>query len=461
MTMKSPYIDKGLNRRAALKFATLGAAAGTPFATNLGLMGTAAAQNARDYKALVCVFLYGGNDQSNLLMPRSGSAYQAYYNARPSLAHTQGEMLAINPAGFTGPPLGLSPHMPRLKALFDQGRMAMMANVGTLAYPVTKAQFEANSRPLPFQLFSHSDQSGQWQTGVPDQASRTGWLGRIGDLISSGYNDPGAISMAISLNGNNTIQIGNTTLQYQLTTDGPVTSWGLRGGFGFWDGNARAALQTLLTQQRSHLFENGLNLINDRAIKAEALVNDALEKITPLTTAFPDNSLGDQAKMAARMMRANAQLGQRRQIFFLASGGWDFHDDLRTDQAANLAELDGALSALYAATVEMGLASNVTTFTASDFGRALQHNGRGSDHGWGGHHMILGGAVKGNRIYGTFPTVALDSADDGGQGRLIPTTSVDQYAATLARWFGVSPSDLSLVMPNLSRFSSQDLGFMT
>lgn len=459
-TISKPAIKRHFDRREALKLGAFTAATGTAFTQSLGLMNAAVAQDANDYKALVCVFLHGGNDQSNLVIPTSTREYSAYFNARPSLALQQSEVLSLSPRNFSGPTLGMHPSMVNMRRLFNQGHVALQANVGTLAFPVTKAEFEANSRPLPFQLFSHSDQQGQWQTGIPDASSRTGWMGRIADLLVNSYNATDAIPISMSIAGNNMMQVGANTIQYQMSTQGALYMGAYYGNGMFWRNKPQEAVRKILLQERTHLLEAGHNAIIKRAITNEAKVNLALEAATPLRTVFPDTYLGEQARIVSRLIGVNRALGQKRQIFFIAIGGWDFHDDLLIEQADRLSELDGALNALYNATVELGLANNVTTFTASDFGRALQHNGRGSDHGWGAHHLVMGGAVQGRRVYGQWPDVALDAATDAGQGRLIPTTAVDQYAATLARWFGVPDAEIATIMPNISRFATSNLGFM-
>lgn len=454
------YIHRSLARRDFLRQATrLSALAGTPFAMNLLAAGAASAQTAGDHKALVCIFLAGGNDQSNTVVPRSGAGYTSYSNARPSLALPQANLLAITPTGYSGNPLGLHPALSALHPLFNQQRVALMANVGTLAYPITSAQWNSGrpTVPVPLQLFSHSDQQGAWQTGVPDGASQTGWQGRMGDLLAGAYNGSSGVSIAMSVAGNNIMQSGNSTIQYQLTTDGAVRVTALAGLYGSAAG--ATAVRRLMTETRSHLLENELNAISRRAIDTEAVVSGALNGVT-LPTVFPQTGLGRQLQMVARMIAARTSLGQRRQMFFVQQGGYDFHDNLLGDQANRLQELGDAMAAFYQATAALGVAQQVTTFTASDFGRALQHNGRGSDHGWGGHHFVMGGAVQGNRVYGRFPTVALGSLDDAGQGRLIPSTSVDEYAATLSRWLGVSLGNLGQVLPNIGRFASRDLGFM-
>lgn len=454
------YIHRSLARRDFLRQATrLSALAGTPFAVNLMATGAVGAQTAGDHKALVCIFLAGGNDQSNTVIPSSGAGYSSYQQARSSLALTASSLLPLTPVGYSGQPIALHPSLSGLQTLFNQQRVALLANVGTLAMPISRAQWNAG-RPTvatPQQLFSHSDQQGAWQTGLPDRPSLTGWQGRMGDLLASAYNPGSGVSIAMSVAGNNIMQSGNSTIQYQLTPDGAVRVSALNSLYGSAAG--ATALRRLMSESRSDMLEGELTKISARAIDTETRVSGALSGVN-LSTTFPQTGLGRQLQMVARMIAARSALGQRRQMFFVQHGGYDFHDNLVADQSTRLRELGDAMAAFYTATATLGVANQVTTFTASDFGRGLQHNGRGSDHGWGSHHFVMGGAVQGNRVYGQFPTVALNGPEDAGQGRLIPTTSVDEYSATLARWFGVSLSNLPLVLPNIGRFASRDLGFM-
>ena len=444
-------------RQFIQRSAAVSALAGSPFAANLFAIGAASAQEANDYKALVCIYLSGGNDQSNTLVP-FGSEYSDYVNARPSLSLTRDRLRALAPANWSGPSLALNGSMLGVKALFDQGRVAILANVGPLNAPLTQSQYKSGSVSTPFQLFSHADQNGAWQTGLPDRPSATGWLGRLGDLTASAFNPASGVSIAMSMAGNNIMLAGNTTIQYQLTTDGAVKVAALNGLYG--SAAAATALRRLTTESHtSELLEGELNKVSSRAIAAESLVTNALAS-SSMTTAFPDTLLGRQLKMVARMIAARNPLSQKRQIFFVQAGGYDFHSDLLGAQSSRLKELSEAMSSFYAATVALGVSGQVTSFTASDFGRALQTNGQGSDHGWGGHHFIMGDAVAGNQIYGKFPTVALKGPEDAGQGRLIPSTAVDEYAATLASWFGASDSNLETVLPNLGRFPKRNLGFM-
>ena len=456
--MKS-IIHQSARREFLSRAGRLSLLAGTPMAGTLLAAGAASAQTSTDFKALVCINLAGGNDQSNTAVPTGGAEYNAYVAARPSLALSRAQLLDLVPQGYTGQPLALNGALSSLKPLFDQGRMAMLANVGTLAVPITKAQWNSGQPTVavPAQLTSHSDQAGAWQTGLSDRVSETGWFGRLGDLTASAYNPGSGVSIAMSVAGNNMLQAGDSTIQYQLTTQGAVRVQALSGLYGSAAGGI--ALRRLMTDPRSHLFENELSKVSARAIASEVLVTNALAGGS-LNVAFPATGIGRQLQMVARMIGACGPLAQKRQLFFVQQGGYDFHDNLLADQGRLLQELGDAMAAFYAATATLGVAQNVTSFTTSEFGRALQHNGRGSDHGWGGHHFVMGGAVQGNRVYGKFPNVALGGAEDSGQGRLIPTTSVDEYAATLARWFGVSDTNLSTVLPNLGRFATPNLGFL-
>jgi uncharacterized protein (DUF1501 family) len=456
------YINKHLARREFLKQSAVATAlGGTPFAANLMAIGAASAQTAADYKSLVCVFLNGGNDHANTILPVSNPDYLAYANGRLSLSLPVAGTRAIAPTAFSGPSLAMHPAMGDVAALFNSGKCAVVANVGTLVQPITKAQWNNGNgtTSVPSQLFSHSDQQGAWQTGLPDTPSTSGWLGRIGDLIAPAFNAGSNLSICMSVAGNNLMQSGVDTIQYQITTQGPVKIYGTDALYG--SQAAAQALKTLLTQQRSHMLEQQLNTINARAIASESTVNTAIGAVNPSTAFAAGNPVAAQLKMVARLIGARQTLGQRRQIFFVSAGGYDFHDNLLGDQTTRLAQLNAALKSFYDATVELGVANTVTTFTASDFGRALLSNGRGTDHGWGGHHFVMGGAVQGGRIYGAWPTVSIGGPEDAGQGRLIPTTAVDQYAASFARWMGVTDANqLRTVLPNVERFATNTMNFV-
>jgi uncharacterized protein (DUF1501 family) len=460
------------NRRQFIRQCACAALGTTSIAStvwNLRAVRAAAANGldmttAGNFKALVCLFLYGGNDANNLIIPRDNTDYNAYAAARQGLAIPQGALLPITPATYSdGRTFGLHPSLidapagastlPGLQSLFAQGKLALLSNVGTLVAPVTRAQYLSDTAALPPQLFSHNDQSVQWQTSVPDQPPRTGWGGRMADLLIS-MNGTAQISMSISLAGTNTFQVGNTVFEYQMSPYG-VTS--LNG----YSGSTKTSLDSLLNLPHQNLFEAEFSKITRRSLDNAALLSTALAGVN-LTTFFPTgNYLADQLKMIAKMIAARNTLGMSRQIFFCSVGGYDTHGDQLTAHANLLTELNTALASFYQATVDLGVADQVTTFTASDFGRTFPvNNGAGSDHGWGNHQIILGGAVKGGDLYGHVPALVVNGPDDTDEGRWIPTTSVDEYSATLAKWFGVTPTDMATVFPNLSRFATPDLGFM-
>lgn len=412
---------------------------------------------ATDYKALVCLFLYGGNDSNNLLVPSSGSDYLGYASGRGVLALPQAALLPIAPATSDGRTWGLHPAMPGLQGLFAQHRMALLANVGPLVAPLTRDQFLNGSVAAPPQLFSHSDQQVHWQTSIPDQAPRTGWGGRTADLLRS-LNGSAQVSMSMSLAGSNVYQVGDVVTQYQVSPDGTLGLDGFTDGAGA-DPVSRA-IRSLLTPTTGNLLVNSAGDVTRRALDNNLLLNNAISQAPALTTPFPDTDLGRQLRMIATLISVRAALGLSRQIFFCAADGYDTHGDQLVAQYDLFTDLSASLTAFYNATVELGVANQVTTFTASDFGRTFPSNGSGSDHGWGSHQMIVGGAVRGGDLYGRVPTLVTEGPDDSGEGRWIPSTSVDEYSATLARWFGVGSADLGTIFPNLGRFARPDLGFM-
>jgi uncharacterized protein (DUF1501 family) len=416
---------------------------------------SAAPLDTADYKALVCLFLFGGNDANNVIVPHDASGYASYAAARDILAIPQASLLPLTLQNGDGRDFGFHPNLAELQALFNQGKLGLVANVGTLVAPVTRAQYLAGGAAVPAQLFSHADQSVQWQTSVPDQISKTGWGGRMADMLQS-LNAGSKISLNISIAGTNTFEVGNTVLPYVLSPNGSV---GLAGFDGSANANVRLqAFKDLLALPHNNLFEQAYSDTVSRSIAANDLLTAALAGIPALQTVFPNSNLGQQLNMVAKLIAARNNLSMNRQIFFCSVGGYDTHGDQLAGQADLFTELSQGLNAFYNATVELGIASQVTTFTASDFGRTYPTNGSGSDHGWGSHQFVLGGAVQGGRLFGTFPTLAVNGPDDTGQGRWIPTTSVDEFSATLATWFGVSASDLPSVLPNIGRFAHPNLG---
>jgi uncharacterized protein (DUF1501 family) len=453
-----------LTRREFLRRAASLSAAGAaaPWALSLASIGEAAAATVNgDYKALVCVFLYGGNDHGNTLVPYDTPSYNAYATIRQSLATPRDQLAATALTPRVALPdatrqMALAPQLAPLKPLFDQGRMAVLLNIGALVQPITLAQYRAGNVPLPPKLFSHNDQQSFWQSSLPEGAI-TGWGGRIGDLFLS--SNTAATFTCINVSGNAVFMSGQNAVQYQISPSGSVALRGVASPL-YGSTACSAALQSLITQTgRSNWMENEHTRVVQRALDANSRLTTALAGVPALSTPFDStNPLAMQLQMVARLIAARNTLGASRQVFLVSLGGFDNHDFLTNLHPGLLTQVGNALSSFYAATVELGVANSVTTFTASDFGRTLSSNGDGSDHGWGSHHFVLGGAVQGGRYFGTLPSVSINGPDDVGQGRLLPTTSVDQLAATLAVWMGVSTSELPLVVPNIGNYSLRNLG---
>jgi len=341
--------------------------------------------------------------------------------------------------------------------LFNAGHLGIMANVGTLVGPITRTQYLNNSAAKPPQLFSHNDQQVQWQTSVPDKPTRTGWGGRCADLLDATYNDQSTpkVSMSISLAGVNTWEVGGTVTEYTMGTSGP-------SNLNIADGGQVQALRDIISLNHSNLYERQFGKTTQNALDAYSKITNALNGAPALDTSFfPNTSLANQLKMIAKLINVRSALGHNRQIYFASVSGYDLHGDQLAPHAALFSDLSKALDAFYTCTTNMGVQNNVTTFTVSDFGRTFPVNGgNGSDHGWGSHQIMMGGAVKGQQIYGTFPTLVVNGPDDTGLGRWIPTSAVDEYSATLAKWFGVSDTDIATIFPNIGRFARRDIGFM-
>ena len=508
------------SRRAFLKrtgqLAFSGAA--LPVAMNLAAMGEAAAFNSPgDYKALVCVFLYGANDFANTVVTYDNPSYTKYLNIRGAftasggIALPQSDLAAtlLSPVAAPVDSLGvtrqfsLNPAMTRMANLFNTGKAAIQLNVGPLVVPLTRDQYNSTnttSYPRPPQLFSHNDQQSIWQSSSPE-GSKIGWGGNMGDLAMS--SNSGSTFTCMSVTGNAVYLAGDQALSYQVTTSGAVKINAARTGSSTYGSTAvNTALRSMVQQARGHALENEYNKISTRSIAAEGTVSNALltspftnfsTSAGTLSTATftgppggtvtfpaPNNSLADQLKLVARLINARSTLGVQRQVFMVSLGGFDTHDFLARDHggfrdASNniipglMGKVSEAIGAFYDATVAMGIADKVTTFTASDFGRTLASNGDGSDHGWGNHHFVVGGAVNGKRFYGVAPPVSTSDAKTGstynpenqwhvGQGRLLPTTSVDQFGATMAKWFGVAQSEMPQVFPHIGNFSGNYSG---
>lgn len=470
-----------------------------PFALNLAAIGDAAAFNSSsgDYKALVCVFLQGGNDYANTVVTYDDASYDKYHTIRGAgvtgqgasgIALAKADLTATLLAPTTAPvdSLGVSrqfalhPSMTAVASLFNAGKAAVLLNVGPLMQPMTRAQYDSLINLRPPRLFSHNDQQSIWQSSAPE-GSKVGWGGNLGDVAIQASMNSQSVFTCMSVTGNAVFLSGDQALQYQVTPTGAVKIKAVTDGTVYGSKAVSDRLSSMIQQTRSHVLENEYTTVTKRSKDAEATITAALAA-TPspafatALSAFPADGLSKQLKMVAQLINGNMALGVRRQVFMVALGGFDLHDNLIGGHPVLLAKVSQALNAFYNATDAMGMADKVTTFTASDFGRTLTSNGDGSDHGWGGHHFIVGGAVKGKAFYGKAPPVSVSDnktlgAYDAeaqwhvGQGRLLPSTSVDQYAATLAKWFGVTDAEMPSVLPNIGNFTvgngyPPDLGFM-
>jgi uncharacterized protein (DUF1501 family) len=435
---------------------------GAGVAGAFGRLGTmsAYAQSSSSYRALVCVFLFGGNDANNTVIPISTSknSYTDYSGVRRQVALSQSAILPIQAGSDT---YGLHPALVDMQSIYQSGKLAIVTNVGTLAVPMSKTEYLAKTKKIPDNLFSHADQQGEAQTLTMNGSSATGWGGRVADLIGPLYNTPSAGSTlpfpaAISVAGNNIFSNGASSAPAMVTTSGAT---GL-SNFPATPNARTTAFQNLLS------FDNGLKLVQSANGITQSGMNDAKVLNAALASStfnptFPNTSIANQLKMVARVINVHTDVGAQRQIFFVSVGGYDNHDLLLNSQNTNLSQLNAALGAFFTSLQSISMDANVTTFVESDFSRTCQPNGsNGSDHAWGSHLMVMGGSVKGG-VYGTFPTLALNGSDDvTGRGVYLPTTSLDQYGATLAKWFGVPPANLPSIFPNLSNFTTQDLGFL-
>jgi uncharacterized protein (DUF1501 family) len=455
--------------------------AALPFTLNLAAMSTAAAATASDYKALVCLFLSGGNDGHNTVLATDSTSWNDYVRIRttaeagnivlPGPSASKG-VLSIKPStAQSGRTFALHPSLAGVKRLFDAGNAAVLANVGTLVQPTTKAQYAAGSVNLPVKLFSHNDQGSAWQAFQPEGAAY-GWGGRMLDMLASANSAPTFASISVA--GNALLLSGKQIRQYQLAQAGAMPIRYASGTL-YRAQNGSNPLLPVATASSGTPFQNTYTDALNRAIQAQAQLSGAMlaagtggipdpsAYIDPATGKAGVNPLAVQLQTVLRVIGARNALGLKRQVFFVSLGSFDTHDDQVSRQATLMAQLAHGVeyfNTMLATLQGTDLRKQVTLFTASDFGRTFASNGDGTDHGWGSHHFIIGGAVKGGNIYGSYPMTGLGHSQDIGGGALLPTTSVDQYGATLASWFGLSATEIADVFPNIANFSTRNLGFM-
>ena len=430
---------------------------GTALLSFLGKANALAQTTPPDYKALVCLFLAGGNDSHNMVVPLSGAQSAAYKAARGSLALPDNNGALLSVQAQDGNFYGLNPGLQPIHSLWGTGQLAVLANTGMLVQPVTRAEFLANAVPLPTNLFSHSDQIQQMQSGIPSTSGGTGWGARAADVVQP-LNAASSFPTTVSVNGPalfcNGAVVQSASLYPGFNLD--------PSGLSMWPQSAadarRAGMQQILQYDSGLELIQAANYVREDALALNALLSGSSATIN---TAFPGTSIGNQLLQVAKVIKLRSSIGMRRQVFFCSLGGFDTHGAQSWQHWNLLRQIADGLAAFHTATIEMGVADRVTSFTLSDFGRTLEPSGTGSDHGWGSHQLVLGGAVLGGKIYGTFPTLALGGPDDtGSRGAMIPTTSIDQYGATLAAWLGVPPEQLGAVFPNLSKFGVSTLGFL-
>ncbi|RMG61199.1 MAG: DUF1501 domain-containing protein [Bacteroidetes bacterium] len=461
---------KHISRRHFLGTASCAALGTTTFFNtllNLGMTNALAAPRGfrnNDYRALVCILLAGGNDSYNMLVPTNTASYNAYAASRSNLALLQGDLLPLNYTDGQGQTFGLHPAMPEVQTLFNSGKLALIANAGTLVQPTTKAQAQNETVPLPKGLLSHADQAQQWQTSLPDSRDAQGWGGRMADILSS-LNTNQDISMSISLGGTNVFQTGQQSTEFAIQNSG-TGSVGIHvyESQTWYDQLIRGGVDSLLNQQYQDIFKQTYRDKVRDAQDTHEVFSGALAAVPPFATSFSNNPLSRDLHMVARTIAAQNALGMSRQTFFVQFGGWDHHDEVLDNQMAMLAVVSAALSEFQAAMEEIAMDDCVTTFTVSDFARTLTSNGNGSDHAWGGNALVMGADVNGGVIYGEYPDLALGSGLELGNGIILPTTATDLYFAELAMWMGVSHADLPYLLPNLGNFYTiggpPPLGFM-
>lgn len=449
---------KNLNRR---KFLKLGAA--TLAMSGLSSMPRSfAAQantNANDYKALVCVFLLGGNDGFNMLVPTNESAYNDYANSRQNLAVARDTLLNISPTSSDGNTYGLHPQLAAMKNLFDNGSAGFVANVGNLIQPLSKDEAITNPSSRPRQLFSHNNQQDQWQFADPNTLD-SGWGARLASLYASAQGE----SLLTGLSVNNPSKwLTNSNFSGLAVKSSGFSSYGSidPSSTSSTKIKRREAFMQLINHQYNNPFSDNFAQLQSRTINLVENVGATIDGLAPFTSVTPEeNDLASQLEMVAKVIASREALGMNRQVFFVSMGGFDTHDDQVIRQPALYAQLSEALNSFNNQLTELGVNDKVTTFTQSEFGRTLTSNGDGTDHGWGNHQIVMGNAVRGGDIYGTVPDFAIGSDDDYRSGRIIPTTSIEQYASSMLNWFGLDSDQMAKVLPNLTNFDANQISLM-
>ncbi len=413
----------------------------------------------RAYKALVCLYLGGGNDSFNMLIPRGSAEYSEYAVTRSNLAIPQSDIIPVDVLNGNGKTFGLHPSLPDVANIFNNNHLAFINNTGTLIQPTTKEEFNNNSVPLPLGLFSHADQTQQWQTASPGQRTAIGWGGKIADLMNSVNGNPN-ISMNISLSGTNVFQYGNSNVEFSIDREGGADNiYGYGDGWGVNVGRTQG-IDLLMNRQYSDIYQKSYMDVLKGAHQGSQQFSEALANVPEFNTGFEVDEVSQSLSMIAKVIAARDDLGAQRQIFFIDYGGWDHHDELLNNQQEMLTYVNDALKSFAEVLNELDVFDQVTTFTMSDFSRTLTSNGNGTDHAWGGNAMVMGGAVNGKKFYGEYPSLELGNNIELGDGVMLPTTANDLYFAELALWFGITPSELATVFPNIANFYDVNSGVM-
>lgn len=421
------------------------------------------AKNNTDYKALVCIYLQGGNDAFNCVVPMGDSAYRAYANIRQELAIPREQLLTLTADTHNKNACGFHPLLKESRNLFNRGKLAVLSNIGNMVEPITKKSYLDKTASPPAHLFSHHDQTLFADTLNNGELS-SGWAGRIAETMGE-FNINQQLAMNISVSGDNYWQRGSSSLPYTVKNSGVSIIDQLSEADPTAFSASRAKLyRHFLSADRTHLLQQYYSNIQMNAWVTAQYVNDILASQStqnlPIYKASSVSGLIESLAMVVRLIAAQDAFQVKRQIFYVTLRGFDTHRDQLKQHPSLLFQLDESLALFYQALEILGMENQVTTFTTSEFGRTLARNGDGTDHGWGSHHLVMGGAVKGQTIYGELPTLEINSDDDLGRGRIIPQLSFDQSAATMGKWFGLSVEDINQIFPNLKNFEAQDLKFM-